>query len=200
MTEAVAGLRRTLRLVTLANIAFFALEIVVAARIGSAALFADSMDFLEDATVNLLALTAIGWSPQRRARLGVVLAAVLLAPGVATLWTVWDKLRAPTVPAPLPLSLTGLGALLVNLGCALMLARWRRAGGSAVRAAFLSARNDVAANVAVIASGAVIAWTHSVWPDVVVGLGTLAMNLDAAREVWLAARQERRATNEGSSS
>lgn len=198
MTAAAIGLRRAARLVALANLAYFAIEIVVATRIGSVALFADSMDFLEDATVNLLVLVALGWSARRRAGVGAALAGVLLAPGVATLWTAWEKLGTLSVPAPLPLSLTGFGALLVNLGCALLLARWRDAGGSMVRAAFLSARNDVVANVAIIASGVITAWVHSPWPDLAVGLGIFIINLDAAREVWLAARQERRAAGEGS--
>jgi Co/Zn/Cd efflux system component len=165
----------------------------VAIWIGSVALFADSMDFLEDATVNLVVLAALGWSARRRALVGAGLAGVLLAPGLAALWTAWQKLGAGGVPAPLPLSLAGLGALLVNSGCALLLARWRAAGGSTVRAAFLSARNDTIASLAIIASGAVTAWTRSPWPDLAVGLGIFAMNLGAAREVWLAAREERRA-------
>ncbi len=192
MTEAFAGLRRAARLVVLANLAYFALEIVVATRIGSVALFADSVDFLEDAAVNLLVLTALDWSPRRRAMVGAALAAILLAPGVATLWTAWEKLGTWGVPAPVALSLTGFGAMLVNLGCALLLARWRDAGGSMVRAAFLSARNDVIANLAIIASGGVTAWTRSPWPDLAVGLAIFALNLDAAREVWVAAREERR--------
>lgn len=187
------GLRRAARLVVLANLAYFALEIVVATRIGSVALFADSMDFLEDAAVNLLVLLALGWSPRRRTTVGAVLAGILLAPGIATLWTAWGKLGTAGVPAPLPLSLTGLGALLVNLGCALLLARWRHTGGSTVRAAFLSARNDVLASLAIIAAGVVTAWTCSPWPDLAAGLGIFTVNLGAAREVWLAARDERRA-------
>jgi Co/Zn/Cd efflux system component len=91
-----------------------------------------------------------------------------------------------------PLSLTGLGALTVNLTCALMLARFRAHGGSLTRAAFLSARNDVLANIAIVAAGLVTAYTRSAWPDLIVGLGILAMNLDAAREVYAAARDERR--------
>ena len=192
MTEAAAGLRRAARLVVLANLAYFAVEIVVATRIGSVALFADSVDFLEDAAVNLLVLTALDWSPRRRAMVGAALAAILLAPGVATLWTAWEKLGTWGVPAPVALSLTGFGAMLVNLGCALLLARWRDAGGSMTRAAFLSARNDVIANLAIIASGGVTAWTRSPWPDLAVGLAIFALNLDAAREVWVAAREERR--------
>jgi Co/Zn/Cd efflux system component len=78
----------------------------------------------------------------------------------------------------------------VNLACALMLARYRTHGGSLTRAAFLSARNDVVANAAIIAVGVVTAYTVSAWPDLVVGLGIFSMNLDAAREVFLAARKE----------
>jgi Co/Zn/Cd efflux system component len=33
----------------------------------------------------------------------------------------------------------------------------------------------------------------SAWPDLVVGLGIACMNVDAAREVWTAAREERHA-------
>ena len=93
-------------------------------------------------------------------------------------------------PAPLPLSLTGLGALAINLSCALMLARFRAHSGSLTRAAFLSARNDTLANVAIIEVGFITASTHSAWPDLLVGLGIAGMNIGAAREVWNAARQE----------
>jgi Co/Zn/Cd efflux system component len=74
-----------------------------------------------------------------------------------------------------------------------MLARYRRQGGSLTRAAFLSARNDVLANIAIIGVG--IATAHvwsSAWPDLILGLGIAAMNADAAREVWQAAREEHR--------
>ena len=94
-------------------------------------------------------------------------------------------------PAPLPLSLAGAGALAANLSCAYMLARHRAHGGSLTRAAFLSARNDALANVAIIAAGLVTAFLwRSAWPDLIVGLGIAAMNADAAREVWTAARAE----------
>jgi Co/Zn/Cd efflux system component len=189
------GLRRTVRLVALLNLGYFGIEFAVALAIGSVALFADSVDFLEDASVNLLILAALGWSARGRARIGMVLAAILLVPGLATLWTAWQKFNLPVVPEPLPLTLTGLGALVVNLTCAVMLARYRHQSGSLTKAAFLSARNDALANVAIIVAGLVtaLAWA-SAWPDLVVGLAIALMNADAAREVSDAAREEHRAT------
>ncbi len=188
------ALRRTVLAVALANLGYFGIEFAVALTIGSVSLFADSVDFLEDASVNLLIILALGWSAKARARVGMALAAILLVPGLATLWTAWQKFSLPVAPSPLPLSLAGLGALAVNLSCALLLARFRHHGGSLTKAAFLSARNDALANVAIIAAGLVTAFVwRTAWPDLIVGLGIAALNADAAREVWQAARREHRA-------
>ena len=102
-------------LVALLNLAYFGVEFAVATAIGSVSLFADSVDFLEDASINLLILVGLGWSAARRALLGMVLAGILLVPGFATLWTAWDKFLLPLPPAPVPLTLAGAGALAVNL-------------------------------------------------------------------------------------
>jgi Co/Zn/Cd efflux system component len=123
----------------------------------------------------------------------VALSAILLVPGALTLWTAWQKFAAPVAPDAALLSVTGLGALCINLSCAFLLARFRQSSGSLTRAAFLSARNDALANVAIITAGVITAATVSPWPDLVVGLGIFLMNLDAAREVFSAARQERAA-------
>jgi Co/Zn/Cd efflux system component len=183
--------RRAARSVALLNLGYFGIEFAVALAIGSVSLFADSVDFLEDASINLLIVMALGWSAVSRARTGMALAGILLVPGVATLWTAWEKLNAPVAPDAVSLSLTGAGAMAVNLTCALLLARHRKTDGSLARAAYLSARNDVLANVAIVATGLATAliW-YSAWPDILVGLGIAAINADAAREVWQAARQE----------
>jgi Co/Zn/Cd efflux system component len=186
------GLRKVVRLVMALNLGYFGIEFAVALAIGSVSLFADSIDFLEDTSVNFLILVALGWSAAQRARVGMLLSGILLIPGLATLWMAWEKFNLPVAPDPLPLSLTGLGALAVNLTCALMLTHYRHHSGSLTRAAFLSARNDALANAAIILTGFVTAYTLSAWPDLIVGLAIAAMNADAAREVWEAAREEHR--------
>ena len=185
-------LRRAVRLVGILNLAYFGVEFAVALNIGSVSLFADSVDFLEDAAVNFLIFAALGWSATRRAKVGMALAGVLLIPALAFVWALWRKFAAPLPPEAVPLTLTGAGALIVNLFCAFTLARYRRHSGSLTKAAFLSARNDALANVAIIAAGIATLFTRSLWPDVIVGLGIGAMNLDAARAVWTAARDEHR--------
>src|SRR5207248_6078005 len=106
-------LRKVVTIVASLNLAYFGVEFAVAISIGSVSLFADSIDFLEDTSVNFLIALALGWSAMKRARLGMALAGTLLIPGVATLWAAWQKLMAPLPPAPIPLSITGFGALLI---------------------------------------------------------------------------------------
>jgi Co/Zn/Cd efflux system component len=190
-----AKLRKVVIIVVALSLAYFGVEFAVAVAIDSVSLFADSVDFLEDASVNFLIAIALGWRATSWARVGMAPSGILLIPGLTTLWTAWEKFLAQLPPAPLPLSLTGGGALVINLSCAFMLMRFRAHSGNLTRAAFLSARNDVLANVAIIAAGFVTAYTLSGWPDLIVGLGIAAMNDDAARKVWSAAREEHRVAN-----
>ncbi len=61
------ALKRTVAAVAALNFGYFFVEFAVAVAIASVALFADSIDFLEDATVNMLVLVALGWSAGRGA-------------------------------------------------------------------------------------------------------------------------------------
>jgi Co/Zn/Cd efflux system component len=188
------SLRTAVLVVALLNLGYFGIEFAVALNIRSVSLFADSVDFLEDTSINLLIFFALAWSGKTRARIGMAMAAILLVPALAFLWSLWGKLADPVPPEPFALSVTGLGALVINTGCAVLLARFRSHGGSLTKAAFLSARNDAIANIAIIAAGLLTAYLwRSIWPDVIVGLGIAAMNLDAAREVWEAAHEEHEA-------
>jgi Co/Zn/Cd efflux system component len=185
------GLRRAALVVALLNLAYFLVEFGVAWKIGSVSLLADSVDFLEDASINGLVVLAASWPVARRAFVGRFMAFLLLVPAAVGLWTAVEKFYSPQAPDALSLSVTGAGALLVNGFCAYLLARYSNEGGSLAKAAFLSSRNDALANVAIILAGLVTAmlW-QSVWPDIIVGVGIALLNADAAKEVWQAAGQE----------
>jgi Co/Zn/Cd efflux system component len=186
------GLRRAVLIVALLNFGYFGVEFAAAIKIASVSLFADSVDFLEDTAVNLLIFVALGWTAARRAKAGMVLACLMAVPALAFLATLVQKYLSPVPPDPYVLTIIGAGALIVNVTAALILVRHRETSGSLTRAAYLSARNDALANVAIIAAGLLTAAYPSVWPDVIVGLAIAAMNLDAAHEVWEAARGENR--------
>lgn len=183
-------MRKTVLFVAIANLAYFFVEYFVGRKIGSVSLFADSIDFLEDASVNLLILAALGWSAKKRSAVGMALAALLLVPSVAALWTAWNKFFSPVAPDARLLSLVGSGALVINVSCAFLLAKYRKRGDSLSRAAFYSARNDALANIAIISAGIVTRRWVSGWPDLIVGIGIALLNAGAAKEVWDSAHRE----------
>jgi Co/Zn/Cd efflux system component len=172
------------------NLAYFFVEVTVALSIGSVSLFADSVDFLEDTAISLLIFVALGWSLRAQALAGKVMAGIILVPASAAAWQAFTKFSNPTPPDPLALILTAGGAVLVNLTCSFILARFRHHNSSMARAAFLSARNDVLVNIAIIVMGIVTVWTLSGWPDLVLGLVIIVVNVSAAKEVWDTAQQE----------
>ncbi len=184
------SLRRVVLVVAILNLAYFFVEFTVALTVGSVSLFADSVDFLEDAAINLLIFAALPWSAARRRVVGSILAFVILIPALATLWTAIAKIFDPYPPAPIPLTVTAVGALVVNLTAATLLVRHRHHAGSLTKAAWLSARNDAFANLAIVAVGVLTFWFATGWLDIVVGVAIAILNLDAARAVWRAARRE----------
>lgn len=189
-TDQTAALRRAVLVVGLLNLAYGVVEFSVAVGIGSVSLAADAADFVEDAAINLLIFFAVLWSARRRALVGRGLALIVLIPAVTALVTAVMKIMDPTRPATAALTVTAAGALLVNLVCASILVRHRHHSGSLARAAWLAARNDALANVAILGAAAVaLAWASG-WPDIIVGLGIAAVNADAAVKVWRAAQKE----------
>lgn len=185
-----AALRRTALLVAGLNLGYFAVEATVAVAIRSVSLLADSVDFLEDTAVNLLIALALGWSLAARARVGRLLALVILVPAIAVVVQLVLKVGEPEAPAVLPLVLTAAGAAAVNLTAALLLARIRAEAGAMGRAAWLAARNDVIINVAVIAMALVTLAVGTGWPDIVLGTLVIALNGRAALDVWRLAGEE----------
>ena len=185
------GLRETVRRVALLNLGYFGVEATVAVVIGSVALVADSVDFLEDTSINLLIFVALGWALAKRAAMGKVMAVVILAPAMFAAWEAAQRFTEPVAPDVLPVVLASFGAIVINGTSALVIARVRNHGGSLGRAAFLSARNDVLVNVSIIVMALITAWTGSGWPDMVLGCLIILLALHAAYEVWEVSEEER---------
>ena len=93
-------------------------------------------------------------------------------------------------PEPLTLSATAIIAMVINLVCAILLMNLREADSALMRGAWLAARNDVLANLLILAAGVVTIFWFSAWPDIVVGLVIGVINLTAAKEVYEQARAE----------
>ena len=109
------------------------------------------------------------------------MALIILAPAAAAIWQAFTKVGNPEPPDVVSLVVTAGGAVVVNFVCSWLLARVRHHGGSLPTAAFLAARNDVVVNLLIIVMGVLTAVTASGWPDIVLGVVIVALNLTAAK-------------------
>ena len=90
------------------------------------------------------------------------------------------------------MSIVGLGALAVNLYCAIILNKFKEIKGGLAKAAYFSARNDAVSNVLIIIAGVITLYWVSAIPDLAAGAVIFVMNADSARDILHAARTEHR--------
>ena len=182
--------RKTLIIVALLNLAYFFIEFSVAVKINSVSLFVDSIDFLEDTFMNLLIFFSYLITSTLRPKISKILVIIILLPGLTALWAAWEQLMRPSVPEAFEITIVGLGALLINFICTIILMRFRKNDESLTKAAFLSARNDVLSNFTIITAGLTIMIYPSIWPDLIAGIIVFSINFDAAYKVYKTANKE----------
>ena len=181
--------RRALWICLVANFAMFIAQIVVSRMAHSVALLANSLDFLSDAANYGISIYVLGHTLSTKAKASLFKGISL---GVVGLWTAWETLHQafePVVPEPFLMTVISLIALAVNVGCAVLLYRYR-AGDSNAKSVWLCSRNDALGNIAVLfAAGGVFAFA-SVWPDVIIAAVLAGLALSAAWEICVTARKE----------
>ena len=131
----------------------------------------------------------MAWPAARRRTAGSVLAALILIPAIAAIVTLVAKIMNPVAPSPEGLTGIAIGALIVNVICAILL-QLRNEGSSLATGAWLAARNDALANILIIATGLLTFVWETAWFDIIVGAIIAAINLSAAKEVREASRKE----------
>lgn len=174
----------------LLNLAMLFVEGGAGLWIGSAALLADAVDFLEDASILGLALIAIRWPVRARATAGLVQGLAMAGVGMGALVQVFHRLVYGGAPPSSPMGAVAMLALAVNLYCAYRLVPFRK-GDVSMRALWVSTRNDATLNVFTVIAAGLIALTGSAWPDLIAGGIIAAINLWAAMEVVRAAVHQR---------
>jgi Co/Zn/Cd efflux system component len=181
--------RRVLGQAALLNAAMFAVEGFVGLWIGSAALIADAVDFLEDTGMYTLGVLAVGWTLKNRARAGFTMGLLMLGVGLVALVQVFVRLWYGGVPSSMGMAAVAALALAVNMTVATRLGPFR-SGDSSMRSIWLSTRNDAILNGLTIVAAVLVATQAAAWPDIVAGLIIAAVNLWSAREILLSARRE----------
>ena len=176
--------------VAILNLLYFFVEFIVALNIRSVSLLADSIDFIEDASINFLIFFAVSLTTVKKARISILLSIIMLLPGITALWAIWQQVIHQEPPAPVELSTVAFGALIINCLCTLILMKFRNYSGSLTKAAFLSARNDALANIAIIFTGIITILYPSIWPDILVGLFIAYIRAESALVIYKNATKE----------
>lgn len=159
--------RRVLWVVLGLNAAMFVIEVSAGLAAGSAALQADALDFFSDAANYAISLSVLGLGVRWRAGAALIKGGSM---GLFGLWVIgtviWHALHG-TVPQWAVMGSVGMAALAVNAACLALLFAWR-AGDANMRSVWICSRNDVLANLAVLAAALGVFGTGAGWPDIVV--------------------------------
>lgn len=171
--------RLVLWVVLVINAAMFGVEIVSGLAAGSAALQADALDFFADAANYGISLFVLGMALRLRARAALIKGVSM---GVFGLWVigtvVWHGLHG-TIPGWGTMGIVGAAALTANLACLGLLYAWRN-GDSNMRSVWICSRNDVLANLAVLAAALGVIGTQTGWPDLIVAAVMAGLALHGA--------------------
>ncbi|MNZ89643.1 Cadmium, cobalt and zinc/H(+)-K(+) antiporter [compost metagenome] len=148
----------------------------------STGLIADSLDMFADAAVYGVALFAVGRALAWQVRAAHFAGVLQLILALGALVEVGRRFFYGSEPQSLSMIGIGLLALVANVAC-LWLISGHRDGGAHMRASWIFSANDVLANLGVIVAGALVAWTGSPYPDLLIGSVVGLLVLDGARRI-----------------
>lgn len=173
---------KTLRLLLAINAIMFTVELVWGLIAQSAGLVADSLDMFADAAVYSLALYAVGRAALLKTRAAHVAGWLQMALAVGALAEVIRRTVLGSEPESGLMMAVGAVALVANVACLVLIAR-KRDRGAHMKASYIFSANDVIANIGVIVAGALVTWTGSHYPDLVVGTVIAIIVFQGARRI-----------------
>ncbi|BCG23939.1 cation transporter [Pseudomonas sp. No.21] len=172
----------TLKILLGINAAMFVIELGAGLIAQSTGLIADSLDMFADAAVYGLALFAVGRAARLQVRAAHLAGIFQIVLALGVLVEVVRRFMYGSEPESMLMMGIGLVALVANVSCLLMI-YGHREGGAHMKASWIFSANDVLANIGVIAAGALVAWTGSPYPDLVIGTVVGLIVLNGARRI-----------------
>jgi cation diffusion facilitator family transporter len=177
-----AAERRILWVAFALNATMMGLDIAVGLLAHSTGLLADALDMASDAGVYGAALIAINRSADFKTRVAKFSGWILLILGILLLIEVGRRVFSGAQPAALPIMGVAIASLAVNVYVLRSLSAFQ-AGEVHLRAAWIFTRADVIASIGVLVSAALVAWTGSRIPDLVVGAAIALYVIKEALEI-----------------
>ena len=172
----------TLRWLLGINAVLFAVEMTAGLIAQSTGLIAESLDNFADAAVYGLALYAVGHSVKMQVRAAHLAGVLQLILAVGVLAEVVRRFVFGSEPESLVMMGIAFIALIANTTCLLLISKHRE-GGAHMKASWIFSANDVVINLGVITAGALVAWTGSNYPDLIIGSIAGIIVLNGARRI-----------------
>ncbi len=172
----------TLRVLLGINAFMFVVEMAAGLIAQSTGLIADSLDMFADAAVYGLALYAVGHSVKMQVRAAHLAGVLQLILALGVLGEVVRRFVFGSEPESLIMIAIAFLALIANTFCLLLISK-HRDGGAHMKASWIFSANDVVINVGIIVAGALVAWTDSHYPDLIIGTIVGFIVLNGARRI-----------------
>lgn len=163
-----AGEAKVLKILLAINAIMFVFEIVFGWIAESTGLIADSLDMFADAAVYGVSLYAVGKAVAKQ-RLAARFSGYLqLLLALFAIGEVFRRFYFGSEPEAPYMILVSFFALIANVSCLALISK-HRTGGVHMQASWIFSTNDVIANIGVILAGAIVYFTNSPYPDLVIG-------------------------------
>ena len=160
----------------------FVVEMTAGLIAQSTGLIGESLDNFSDAAVYGLALYAVGHSVKMQVRAAHLAGVLQLILAVGVLVEVVRRFVFGSEPESLVMMAIAFVALIANTSCLLLISKHRE-GGAHMKASLIFSANDVVINLGGITAGALVAWTGSNYPDLIIGTITGGIVLNGARRI-----------------
>lgn len=178
--------RKVLWICLVANAVMFVAQLIASYTAHSVSLLANCADFFSDAANYGISLYVLNLSLRQKAKASLFKGISL---GIVGLWVAFETLHhalQQELPEPFLMTAISIVALAVNVGCAVLLYKYR-GGDSNRESVWICSRNDAIGNIAVMIAAVGVFASGTIWPDIIVAaiLGWLAVT-GAWRIIWLA--------------
>ena len=174
--------RKALWIALLVNAVMFFAELAAGEFADSRSLQADSIDFFADAANYAISLGVAGLAIAWSARAALLKGFTLLALGTYVAAATFLAAIQGSEPQAHIVGGIGTVALFANLAVAAILYRWR-SGDANMQSVWLCTRNDVIANIAVLAAAVGVFGTGTRWPDLFVASIMATLSLTAGWKI-----------------
>lgn len=155
--------------VLIINLVMFFIEMYSGFTSRSTALMSDGLDMLGDAFVYGFSIFVIARSLKWKTTAALSKALIMCGFGLIVLGKIIYQLLNPSIPVYQTMGIIGGLALAANTTCFFLLYKFRSQDTN-MTSTWLCSRNDIIANIGVLIAAWSVSLTHSIYPDIIVGI------------------------------